>query len=323
MSIVTIDDKHLSNIAGAIRKKNKSSNKYKPSEMAEAITNIEGGASPVLQEKSVTPTTSSQTIVADVNYDGLSKVSVGAVTSAIDSDIKSENIKKGVSILGVNGTLEEGIIPSGQLPITENGTYDVTNYASAFVDVAGAGGKYAPRHLDFSSYAGTELDYEIANVDTSNIEDFREMFNNCTKLTQLNLSNWNMNNATSTYQMFGYCSALQRVDLSGFVGGNLDAMNNMFLSCSKLTEIILKDFNPQKVTTSRYAFSCKALEKLDIRSWSLPVSKLKDFSYMFNSVPSTCLIIVKDQTAKDWITMLNSTFTNVKTLEEYQAEGGV
>lgn len=65
-----------------------------------------GGDTPVLEDVEVTPTTAAQTIVHGQGYDGIGTVTVKAVTSAIDSDIVPENIKKDVDILGVVGTLE-------------------------------------------------------------------------------------------------------------------------------------------------------------------------------------------------------------------------
>lgn len=60
------------------------------------------------QTKSITPTTKLQTIIPDENYNGITSVEVSAVTSNIDENIKAENIKSGVEILGVTGTLESG-----------------------------------------------------------------------------------------------------------------------------------------------------------------------------------------------------------------------
>lgn len=75
---------------------------------AEAIANVAAVASsaitPRLQNKTVTPSTSKQTITAGSNYDGLGTVTVNAVTAAIDENIVAGNIKDGVTILGVNGS---------------------------------------------------------------------------------------------------------------------------------------------------------------------------------------------------------------------------
>lgn len=76
---------------------------------AEAIANITAVAGnispePTLQNKTVTPTTSEQTITADEGKDGLGTVTVNAVTAAIDENITAANIKSGVTILGVTGS---------------------------------------------------------------------------------------------------------------------------------------------------------------------------------------------------------------------------
>ena len=63
-----------------------------------------------LQEKQATPTKEIQQIIADQQYDGLSKVVVNAIP-------------------------DEYIIPSGEINISQNGTYNVTDKTSAIVNI--------------------------------------------------------------------------------------------------------------------------------------------------------------------------------------------
>ena len=65
------------------------------------------------QEKTAVPTTSEQRIIPDSSFDALSAVNISAVDSTIDSNIIPTNIKKGISILGVEGTNEPHVFPMG------------------------------------------------------------------------------------------------------------------------------------------------------------------------------------------------------------------
>lgn len=56
------------------------------------------------EEITVTPTTSVQTITPSEGKNGITSVTVNAVDNTIDANILAENIKSGVTILGVTGT---------------------------------------------------------------------------------------------------------------------------------------------------------------------------------------------------------------------------
>lgn len=84
---------------------------------------------PTLQAKSVTPTVAEQVVTPDANYDGLSQVTVTG-----DANLTAENIKEGVSIFGVLGTLAASSGGSGNC---EAYIIDVTNPTVSFTTTSG------------------------------------------------------------------------------------------------------------------------------------------------------------------------------------------
>lgn len=79
------------------------------------------GSSPILQSRSVTPSASTQYITPQSGYDGLSQVTVSG-----DSNLVSSNIKSGVSIFGVSGSLSSADYIGYYTAITANGTNTLT-----------------------------------------------------------------------------------------------------------------------------------------------------------------------------------------------------
>lgn len=70
----------------------------------DAIRSIPTGGGGNLDTLNVTPTTSQQTLTPTSPLDGWDEVVVAAVNANIDQNIQSQNIKQGISILGVQGS---------------------------------------------------------------------------------------------------------------------------------------------------------------------------------------------------------------------------
>ena len=64
------------------------------------------------------------------------------------------------------------------------------------------------------------------------------MFNGCSSLTELNLSNFRTNNVINMSNMFSNCSSLRELNLSNFNTDKVINMENIFQYCSTELNLI-------------------------------------------------------------------------------------
>ena len=149
------------------------------------------------------------------------------------------------------------------------------------------------------------------NLNTSEVTNMREMFSDCSKLTNLNLNKFNTSNVTTMYGMFARCSSLGKLSLSYlFSTANVTDMDSMFLGCSSLTNFgFLTYFNTAKVAEMQYMFKrVSAAETLDLSSFNTKnVIAMKE---MFRECSELRTIYISSGWSTDKVTSTNN-FTNM------------
>ena len=86
---------------------------------------------------------------------------------------------------------------------------------------------------------------DVSNFDTKNVTDMSNMFSGC-RLTTLDLSNFDTQNVTDMSWMFRYCSALTTIYASDkFVTTACDNDYDMFVGCTNLVGAV--PYNNSKV----------------------------------------------------------------------------
>ena len=104
--------------------------------------------------------------------------------------------------------------------------------------------------------------YTVLYIFKNNITNTNYMFNGCSSLTNINLSNFNTDKVNDMSFMFYKCSSLTKIDLSNFKTIKVTDMSDMFSGCSSLTNINLSNFNTNKVTNMGGMFNwCEKLNR--------------------------------------------------------------
>lgn len=175
---------------------------------------------------------------------------------------KEKTVAKALKYYTDNYVGGGGITPTGTINIIENGTVDVTNYASANVNVPGVSEYFSdtymagdttssginkmikkvpeftlPANVNNIEYIFTKCNslLEAPALDLSNIVRAGNMFSNCSSLTTV--PNYNAPNLLRCEAMFAECSSLVTAPELGALGILNTAQ--MFENCTSLRNVPL------------------------------------------------------------------------------------
>ena len=275
---------------------------------------------PTIAEQTITPTEGSV----------FSGGTVHAVTSAIDSNIQPENIKEGVSILGVAGTLSGG--GGSDVFVVSDGTK--FGY-SAFTEL--------PSNWDFSNV--TDMDrmfYYCSNLitipllDTSKVTNMANTFNGCKNLTSIplldtskvtniggmfescpNLTSIPLLDTSNVINMsytFSHCDRLKTIPQ--IITSKVTRMDHMFSNCIKLTSIPLLDTSNVTTMTEMF-YGCQNLTTIP----QLNTSKVTNIGSMFSNCDGLISISQLNTSKATYMNYLFSGCRSLTTVEGIDFSG--
>lgn len=201
---------------------------------------------------------------------------------------------------------------TGKIPASEFDTR-IANLSS------GGTAKYAPRAISFEYYTGDELDYELANLDASNVTVLYNFLAGCENIKSLDISGLTFGTITDMRYGFYNNSSLTSLILGNLDTSNITTLFYAFASNDVLPSLDLSSLDFSNVTNMYGAFSWdEGLKFLDVRT--INFSKVTSYTDMLYKVPTSCEIIVADDTQKQWFASKFGSYGNVKTVAEYEAQ---
>ena len=111
------------------------------------------------------------------------------------------------------------------------------------------------------------------------------MFNKCSSLISLDLSNFDISSVRDMTSMFKDCSSLISLNLDNYKASRVNFFDYMFYGCSSLISLSLYNFSAPTAGSLKYMFkNCKSLIALDLSSFD--IKNARNIEEMFRGCSS-------------------------------------
>ena len=168
---------------------------------------------------------------------------------------------------------------------------------------------------------------DLSNWTPTSVKFTTLMFNGCTKLENIGFGDeWDTPALTNTNAMFKGCSSLERLSFAdNFNTENVTDMRNMFDGCSNLKSITFgKKFTMNNVSSANAAsmfYNCPKLRYIDFFNCNYsytatcqPLNSVSRSNNTFNGVPKTTVIYLPVRYGEKWTTFTAQNVVYTDTL---------
>ena len=140
------------------------------------------------------------------------------------------------------------------------------------------------------------------------------LFAGCTKLKQLDLSNFYSKEVTNMSCMLMQCTSLDDLNIVNLDTQNVNDMSGMFYGCESLINLDLSNFNTQKVENMSFLFfGCKSL--FDINLSRFYTQNVKNMCCMFSGCASLSSLNLLNFNTQN-VTNMTRMFSDCQSLKE-------
>lgn len=153
----------------------------------------------------------------------------------------------------------------------------------------------------------------IEYLNTENVTNMREMFENCNNLTTLDVSKFNTKNVMDMEFMFGDCKNLTTLKIANFDTQNVTDMSGMFYGCNNLTALDVSNFDTKNVTNMEFMFDgCNNLTVLNVSNFD--TKNVKRMDWMFYNCSNLTTIYVSEKFVTTACEISENMFKNCEIL---------